>query len=82
MTGTVTGTVTGADEHAACLLHLAGVDVLDGTPLLDIKPSAPALDPGGPVPTGWLADAHRAGRTAKTHRSDDRFAATDRDDQA
>ncbi len=56
------------------ILHVAGVDVLDGTPLLDIKPHVPDFAPGGPIRTGWLEDAHRDGRTATTHRADDRFA--------
>jgi tRNA-Thr(GGU) m(6)t(6)A37 methyltransferase TsaA len=37
-----------------CTLHVRAVDVLDGTPLLDIKPFVPAFDhrPGARV--GWL----------------------------
>lgn len=36
-------------------LHIMGVDVLDGTPLLDIKPYAPAFDlPSGEIRSGWL----------------------------
>jgi tRNA-Thr(GGU) m(6)t(6)A37 methyltransferase TsaA len=37
-----------------CILHVCAVDVLDGTPLLDIKPFVPAFDhrPGARV--GWL----------------------------
>jgi tRNA-Thr(GGU) m(6)t(6)A37 methyltransferase TsaA len=36
-------------------LHILGVDVLDGTPLLDIKPYAPAFDqPSGEIRSGWL----------------------------
>ncbi len=56
------------------ILHVVGVDVLDGTPLLDIKPHVPDFEPGGPIRTGWLEDPHRDGRTATTHRADDRFA--------
>jgi tRNA-Thr(GGU) m(6)t(6)A37 methyltransferase TsaA len=35
-------------------LHVAGVDMLDGTPLLDIKPYIPVLNPDGEVVCGWL----------------------------
>ncbi len=36
-------------------LEILGVDVLDGTPLLDIKPYAPEFDvPPGDVRSGWL----------------------------
>lgn len=53
------------------VLHLQDVDVLDGTPLLDVKPYVPEFDqPPGPVRSGWLAD--RAGR-AQGKRGDDRF---------
>jgi tRNA (adenine37-N6)-methyltransferase len=49
-------------------LTIAGVDVLDGTPLVDIKPYVPAFDcyPGSRA--GWL-DASGSTRT----RADDRF---------
>ncbi len=42
-------------------LHVRGVDMLDGTPILDIKPylsSVPAAD----LQRGWLDDAERARR--------------------
>ena len=53
------------------VLHVEGVDVLDGTPLLDIKPFVPAFDAPAEVRTGWLESADR--RVEHT-RSDDRFA--------
>jgi tRNA (adenine37-N6)-methyltransferase len=34
-------------------LEIEGVDILDGTPLLDIKPCVPEFDPPGDVRTGW-----------------------------
>ena len=37
-----------------CTLHVQGVDMLDGTPLLDIKPFVPAFDHREGVRTGWL----------------------------
>ncbi len=52
-------------------LDVAGVDMLDGTPLLDIKPYVPVFDEPGAVRTGWLGET--AGRAGK-HRADDRFA--------
>jgi tRNA-Thr(GGU) m(6)t(6)A37 methyltransferase TsaA len=37
-------------------LHVAGVDVLDGTPLLDLKPYVPQFDHHPATRTGWLGD--------------------------
>lgn len=52
-------------------LHLRGVDMLDGTPLLDIKPYVPAFDqPTGAIRIGWLAD--RVNNVGAA-RADDRF---------
>jgi tRNA-Thr(GGU) m(6)t(6)A37 methyltransferase TsaA len=55
------------------VLIVEDVDVLDGTPLLDVKPFVPAFDaPSGPVRIGWLeGKAERA--SAAT--GDDRFTA-------
>lgn len=36
------------------VLDVEGIDVLDGTPLLDIKPHVPEFTAGGPVRIGWL----------------------------
>ncbi len=54
------------------VLHLEGVDMLDGTPLLDIKPFVPAFDvpAGGACRTGWLEEV---GDRARERRSDGRF---------
>jgi tRNA-Thr(GGU) m(6)t(6)A37 methyltransferase TsaA len=54
-------------------LEVEDVDMLDGTPLLDIKPYVPEFDAaGGPVRIGWLAQvAHQA----QTQPSDARFGA-------
>lgn len=58
-------------ERKGNVLLIEDVDVLDGTPLLDVKPVVPDFDaPQGEVRTGWL-EAHK-GR-AETLRSDDRF---------
>jgi tRNA-Thr(GGU) m(6)t(6)A37 methyltransferase TsaA len=37
------------------VLDIENVDVLDGTPLLDIKPFVPEFDSPGEVRVGWLA---------------------------
>lgn len=51
------------------VLRLADVDMLDGSPLLDIKPYVPAFDAPGECRAGWLE-----GRTGDERRSDSRFA--------
>lgn len=38
------------------ILNISGVDMADGTPVLDIKPYIPALNPTEAVRTGWLKD--------------------------
>ncbi len=52
-------------------LDICDVDVVDGSPLLDLKPLVPEFDlPSGEVRTGWLGgNAERA----KQARADDRF---------
>jgi tRNA-Thr(GGU) m(6)t(6)A37 methyltransferase TsaA len=52
------------------VLHIVGVDILDKTPLLDIKPYVPAFDAPTEYRTGWLANA---GETVREKRSDGRF---------
>jgi tRNA (adenine37-N6)-methyltransferase len=52
------------------VLHIENVDVLDGTPLLDIKPYVPEFDHFPVDRTGWLA---ASGSGAAAARSDDRF---------
>lgn len=52
------------------VLHIRNVDVLDGTPLLDIKPYVPEFDQQEDVRTGWL---DRVGKTVATKKADDRF---------
>lgn len=37
------------------VLHIQNIDVLDGTPLLDIKPYVPGFDIRQDVRTGWYA---------------------------
>ncbi len=40
-----------------CVLHVRGLDVIDGTPLLDIKPYIPELSRRHGIRLGWLGDA-------------------------
>lgn len=51
-------------------VHVANLDVLDGTPLLDIKPYVPAFESPGEVRVGWLAGV---GHQVRTRKSDERF---------
>ena len=52
-------------------IELEGIDLLDDTPVLDLKPHVPYFDGAADVRTGWFEG--RAERIA-TVRSDDRFA--------
>ena len=52
------------------VLHVENVDIVDGTPLLDIKPYVPAFDHNEVQRTGWL---ETTGDRVKEKRSDDRF---------
>jgi tRNA-Thr(GGU) m(6)t(6)A37 methyltransferase TsaA len=47
-----------------CLLHVADVDILDGTPVLDIQPYVPRFDHLPVERTGWLQQAGPHRRTA------------------
>ena len=38
------------------VLHVEDVDVVDGTPLLDVKPYVPLFDSATDVRTGWFTD--------------------------
>ena len=55
-------------EHGRLLVQ--NVDMLDGTPLLDIKPYVPDFDSVGEVRTGWLEEAQES---VETRRADKRF---------
>jgi tRNA-Thr(GGU) m(6)t(6)A37 methyltransferase TsaA len=54
------------------ILRIKGIDVLDGTPLLDIKPYVPEFDAHPVSRAGWL-DERRSERT----EADDRFHDTE-----
>jgi tRNA-Thr(GGU) m(6)t(6)A37 methyltransferase TsaA len=52
------------------VLHIRDVDMLDGTPLLDLKPYVPTFDETTEFRTGWLEQrSHRADDT----EADERF---------
>ena len=51
-------------------LHFSNLDILDGTPLLDIKPYIPEFDSPSNVRIGWLENAKGDLRST---RSDHRF---------
>jgi tRNA-Thr(GGU) m(6)t(6)A37 methyltransferase TsaA len=53
------------------ILQIADLDVLDGTPLLDIKPYIPDFDRPSDVRIGWL---EHVDRDVKSMKSDDRFS--------
>lgn len=52
------------------ILHIENVDILDGTPLLDLKPYVPDFDSAQDVRTGWLEEARK---TVHEKQSDARF---------
>ncbi|MCF8303791.1 MAG: tRNA (N6-threonylcarbamoyladenosine(37)-N6)-methyltransferase TrmO [Bacteroidales bacterium] len=52
------------------ILYISNVDMLDGTPLLDIKPHVPFFDDQKEVRIGWLEEV---GKNASDKRSDGRF---------
>lgn len=52
------------------ILTIENVDLLDGTPLLDIKPYVPAFDAFCSAKAGWL---DQSSRNAESARSDTRF---------
>jgi tRNA-Thr(GGU) m(6)t(6)A37 methyltransferase TsaA len=55
------------------VLYIENVDVLDGTPLIDIKPFVPDFEGQTDIRAGWLEAAQKK---AGGHRSDDRFSDT------
>lgn len=52
------------------ILYIENVDILNGTPLLDIKPYIPDFDSVDHVRIGWLKDN---AQNVKDRRSDQRF---------
>jgi tRNA-Thr(GGU) m(6)t(6)A37 methyltransferase TsaA len=58
------------DKVESGILHIQNLDILDGTPLLDIKPYVPEFDSQVDVRTGWLEYAENK---LADKRSDGRF---------
>ena len=58
-------------ERVGPKLKVDDLDILDGTPLLDIKPYIPEFDHRPDAAIGWLEDAR--GRVVQ-QRSDERFS--------
>lgn len=52
------------------IIHIVNVDILDGTPLLDIKPYVPEFDYQEEARSGWLAESDD---TVYDTKSDKRF---------
>jgi tRNA-Thr(GGU) m(6)t(6)A37 methyltransferase TsaA len=52
------------------ILYVENVDILDGTPLLDIKPYVPEFDEQTEVRAGWLEEARKE---VSKRKSDKRF---------
>lgn len=61
--------VTGVEDN---IVHVENVDMLNGTPILDIKPYVPYLydDTIDELEVGWFKDKHQ---NASTKKADDRF---------
>lgn len=62
--------VVSLERRKDAVLYIGGIDVIDGTPLLDIKPYVPAFDTPRVARVGWLEG--KAGE-AVVKRSDGRF---------
>ena len=60
------------DKIEENVVYVSNIDVLDGTPLLDIKPYVPQLyeDTITELKIGWFEENHNK---AKSQKSDDRF---------
>lgn len=58
------------DRVEGNILHIRNVDMLDETPLLDIKPYVPEFDSHIRVRAGWLEQVRK---TVSKRQADDRF---------
>lgn len=54
------------------ILYIGGVDMVDGTPVLDIKPYFPDVDAHPDAKTGWMGN--KLNQKGKQIISDDRFS--------
>ena len=68
--------VVSLEKIEGTTLYISSVDIVDGTPLLDIKPYVPDFDGVEDVRIGWLAN--RVNRAADK-RSDERFKSTEKE---
>ena len=48
--------IVGLDSISGCELAVSNLDLIDGTPILDIKPFAPKVRDFSELQTGWMAD--------------------------
>lgn len=53
------------------ILHIEDIDIVDGTPLLDIKPYVPSFDIETDFRTGWLDK--QTGKDSEHKKTDGRF---------
>jgi tRNA-Thr(GGU) m(6)t(6)A37 methyltransferase TsaA len=58
------------DKIENVVMHIQNIDIMDGTPLLDIKPYVPEFDSPQDIRTGWLGYVRKK---VSVHKSDDRF---------
>lgn len=58
------------DKIEGGVLHIQNVDILNATPLLDIKPYVPAFDTPVKTRMGWL---EKTNKNLLNQKSDDRF---------
>lgn len=66
------------DRIDDCQLAIQNVDILDQTPLLDIKPFVPKFDAPSVCRTGWL---EKAAQKAAAQKSDQRFVGISEKDE-
>ena len=62
--------VVGLEKIVNNILHINGVDIIDNTPLLDIKPYYTEFESNEKFRTGWLEKLHK---TFPDRKSDNRF---------
>lgn len=57
--------IVALDSVVGGVLHVQNVDILDGTPLLDIKPYVTEFDSHTDIRTGWLEEARKTVATRR-----------------
>ncbi len=53
--------IVGLEKIEGNLIHVVNLDILDGTPLLDLKPYIPEYGEDTEFQTGWFGKAKKAG---------------------